>query len=263
MSLSPQAIIHPGAQLGEGVRVDPFVTIEEETVIGDRTWIKSHAHINAGTHIGNDCTIFQGAVVGGDSQDLKYEGGATFLHIGNNVTIREYCTINRATGPDQSTRIEDGCLLMAYVHIAHDCHIQKGAIIANAVNVAGHVEVGEHAIVGGMTAVQQYVIIGRHSYVAGGTLIRKDIPPYIRVAREPVSYIGVNKVGLERRNFSKSQITYLQNIYRHLFVHNKNISKALKNVNSNFVDNPFVQEIIDFIDSSPNGIIRGYRIEDV
>jgi len=262
MSISPHAIIHSGAQLGEGVQIDPFVTIGDHVVIGKGTWIKSHAHINSGTEVGSNCKIFQGAVVGGDSQDLKYSGDPTYLRIGNDVTIREYCTINRATSSGDFTYIGDGVLLMAYVHVAHDCTIHSNAIIANAVSIAGHVNVGEYAIIGGMTAVQQFVEIGRHSYIAGGTLIRKDIPPYVRVAREPVSYIGINKIGLERRGFSEKKVTALQDLYRHLFVHHKNVSQALKTMNSNFDSNPFKEEILNFIEGSPNGIIRGYRGEE-
>ena len=262
MKISTHAIVHPQAHLGVDVHIDPFVTIDEDVVIGDRTWIRSHAHINNGTTIGSDCQIYQGAVVGGDSQDKKHTGGDTRLVVGNHVTIREYCTLNRATSEKGLTRIDDYCLLMAYVHIAHDCQIGAHSIIANAVNLAGHVILDEYATIGGMTAIQQFVRIGKQAYVGGGTLIRKDVPPYVRAAREPVTYMGINKIGLERNGFSQSEIKSLQDLYRYIFVHSNNVSQSMLLLQNQFKDNPFREEIMKFIIESPNGVIRGYRSEE-
>ncbi|MFT6809733.1 MAG: UDP-N-acetylglucosamine acyltransferase [Saprospiraceae bacterium] len=262
MNISPLAIIHPQAQLGVNIRIDPFATVDADVVIGDRTWIRSHAHINDGTTIGSDCIIYQGAIIGGDSQDKKYIGGNTRLIVGNQVTIREYCTLNRSTSEVGITRIADKCLLMAYVHIAHDCQIGANSIIANAVNLAGHVVLDEYATIGGMTAIQQYVRIGKHAYVGGGTLIRKDVPPYVRAAREPVAYMGINKVGLERRGFSQDKIKSLQDLYRYIFVHSNNVSQSMLLLQNRFKGNPFREEIMNFIIESPNGVIRGYRSEE-
>lgn len=262
MNISPLAIVHPDAQLGEGVRIDPFVTIEADVEIGSDTWIRSQAYINSGTKIGDNCNIYQGAIIGGDSQDKKYQGGHARLEIGNDVTIREYCTINRSSSKEGITSIGDHSLLMAYVHVAHDSMLEEHTIIANAVNIAGHVRIGAYATVGGMTAVQQFVIIGRYSYVGGGTLIRKDVPPYVKAAREPIAYVGVNKVGLQRGGFKAIQIAQMQDIYRHLFVHSKNISQAMSDIKERFSDNPYCEEIIAFVEASPNGVIRGYRSEE-
>lgn len=262
MNISDHAIIHPKAQLGKDVRIDPFVTIDRDVVIGDRTWIRSHAHINNGSTIGADCKIYQGAIIGGDSQDKKYTGGETRLIVGDHVSIREYCTLNRSTSESGITRVEDYTLLMAYVHIAHDCHIGANSIVANAVNIAGHVVLDEYATIGGMTAIQQFVRIGRHAYVGGGTLIRKDVPPYVRAAREPVTYMGINKIGLERRGFSQGDIKSLQDLYRYVFVHSNNVSQSMLLLQNQFKDNPFRNEIMKFIVESPNGVIRGYRSEE-
>jgi len=262
MNISPHAIVHPKAQLGADIKIDPFVTIDEDVVIGDRTWIRSHAHINNGTTIGADCQIYQGGIIGGDSQDQKYKGGQSRLEIGSNVTIREYCTINRSTSEEGLTHIDDHCLLMAYVHIAHDCLIGSHSIVANAVNIAGHVILGEYATIGGMTAIQQFIRIGRHAYVGGGTLIRKDVPPYVRAAREPVAYMGVNKVGLERRGFNQEDIKSMQDLYRYIFVHSNNVSQSMLLLQNQFKENPYREEIMKFIVESPNGVIRGYRSEE-
>lgn len=260
MAISPHAIVHPSASLGEGVRVDAFATIDEGVTIGDRTWIASHAHIINGTEIGADCSIHQGAVVGGDPQDMKYRGEPTRLELGDRVTIREYCTINRATVASRKTSIGDDALIMAYSHVAHDCTIDKKAILANSVNLAGHVHIGEAAIIGGMTAVQQFLHIGRHAFIGGGTLIRKDVPPFIRAAREPLSYIGVNTIGLGRRGFSAADRWELQNIYRLLFVGTTNLSIGIARLQgSEYSESSYAKEILRFIDSSQNGIIRGYR----
>ena len=179
-----------------------------------------------GVRIGKNCRIFPGAVVGAIPQDLKFEGETSSIEIGNNVTIREYCTLNRGTKANNRTIIEDNCLLMAYVHVAHDCILKKGAILANNVNLAGHIEIGEYSTLGGLTAVHQFVKIGAYSMIGGGSLVRKDVPPYIKAAREPLSYVGVNAIGLQRHKFSKETIHHIQNIYRLLYVKGYNITQA-------------------------------------
>jgi len=210
--------IHPKAKIGKNVTIAPFVTIEEDVVIGDNSEIKASACIQNGTRMGEGCKVFPGAIVGSIPQDLKYKGEKTTLEIGNNVIIREYCTVNIGTNASGKTIVGDNCLIMAYVHVAHDCIVGANSILANCVNLAGHIEIGEKSILGGMTAVHQFVRIGAHSMISGGSLVRKDVPPYIKAAREPLSYTGVNSIGLRRRGFSEDQIHNIQDIYRLLYV---------------------------------------------
>jgi len=263
MSISSLALVHPNARIGRNVVIDAFATIDEDTTIGDDSWIASHAHVINGATIGKSCKIYQGAVIGSDPQDLKYGGEKTTLEIGDHVTIREYCTINRGTKAAGTTTIGDHSLIMAYAHVAHDCQIDNHVVLANGVNLAGHVEIGEYAIVGGMTAVQQFLSIGRHSFIGGGTLIRKDVPPYVKAAREPLSYMGVNTIGLGRRGYKDEDLGLLQDIYRSLFIKHRNISVGLEELKKQFSTNtPYVQEIISFVEGSRHGVIRGSRDQD-
>jgi len=243
----------------KNVSIDPFVTIDADVEIGDNTWIGSQAYIKNGTRVGANCQIYQGAIIGGDPQDLKYQNERTYLEISDNVTIREYCTINRGTRASGTTQIKKGALVMAYSHVAHDCLIDEYAILANNVQLAGHVYIGTHAIVGGMTAIQQFVQIGDHSFIGGGTLVRKDVPPYIRVAREPLSYIGINKIGLRRRGFDSDKIKEISDIYRILFVKHHNLSIAIRRLDKEVADSPLKEEVLEFIAKSDKGIIRGFR----
>lgn len=249
--------IHPLAKIGENVEIGSFTSIDADVVIGDGTWIGPHVTIMNGARIGKNCKIFPGAVVSAIPQDLKFNNEESILEIGDNVTIREYCTLNRGTVANYKTSIGSNCLLMAYVHVAHDCMIGNNCILANAVNMAGHVTVGDFAILGGMTAVHQFVHIGGHVMISGGSLIRKDVPPYVKAAREPLSYVGVNSVGLSRRGFSNEDISIIQKIYRTLFVKGHNISQAVKTI-AEFESSIYKDEILDFIQNSERGIMKGY-----
>ncbi len=251
--------IHPNAKIGKNVTIAPFVTIEEDVVIGDNSEIKASACIQNGTRMGEGCKIFPGAIVGSIPQDLKYKGEDTILEIGNNVIIREYCTINIGTNASGKTVIGDNCLIMAYVHVAHDCIVGANSILANCVNLAGHIEIGEKSILGGMTAVHQFVRIGAHSMISGGSLVRKDVPPYIKAAREPLSYTGVNSIGLRRRGFSEDQIHNIQDIYRLLYVSGFNTSQAVEQIESTFAATAERDNILSFVRSADRGIIRGLR----
>lgn len=259
MSLSALSAIHPKAQLGENVVVESFVTIAEDVVIGEGTWIGSNVVIEDGVRIGKNCKIFPGAVVGGIPQDLKYQGEKTTLIIGDNVVVREYCTLNKGTSASGSTVIGDNCLLMAYVHVAHDCKLGNAVILANAVNLAGHVEISDYVIIGGLAAVHQFVKIGKNSMVGGGSLVRKDVPPYIKASREPLSYAGVNSIGLKRNGFSSSDIHHIQDIYRILFVKGYPFSKAVKLIESEIQDSDHKSLILDFVKSAERGILKGFR----
>lgn len=253
--------VHPEAKIGKDVTIENFVTIGKDVVIGDGCWIGPHATIMDGARIGNNCKIFPGAIIGAVPQDLKFSGEYSTLEIGNNVTIREYCTLNRGTKAADVTRIEDNCLLMAYVHIAHDCVVGKNSILANNVNLAGHIIVGEHVVLGGLVAVHQFVKIGDHSMVGGGSLVRKDVPPYVKAARDPLGYVGVNSLGLKRRGFSQEQVNNIQDVYRVLFVKGYNTTQALRHIEENIDASEERDYILDFVkDSSQNrGLMKGFR----
>ncbi len=259
MSRFPLTHIHESATIAENVKIDSFASIGRNVKIGEGTWIGSNVVIYSNVTIGKNCKIFPGAVIGADPQDLKYAGEDTFVEIGDNVMIRECCTINKGTKAYGKTVVESNTLLMAYVHVAHDCHVKKNCIIANAVNLAGHVIIGEHVGIGGMTAIQQFVNIGSHSYITGGSLVRKNVPPYVKAAREPLSYVGVNRIGLERRGFTLEAINRIQDIYRILFVKGWSISKAIDYINTNFDSCPERDQILEFIGNSEKGLMRGFQ----
>jgi len=255
----PSAYIHPSAQIAEDVSIGPFVAIEGNVTIDSGTWIAAHVSIMDGTRVGKNCKIFPGAVLGAIPQDLKFQGEQTTLEIGNHVVIREYCTLNRGTKARSSTIIDDRAMLMAYVHVAHDCLIGKHSILANGVNLAGHIEIGEYAILGGLTAVHQFVRIGAHSMVGGGSLVRKDVPPYVKAARNPLSYVGVNSIGLKRRGFDQATIHQIQNIYRTLFVKGHNTTQAVRHITAHETASNARDHILDFIEHSQRGIMRGFQ----
>lgn len=255
--ISNLANISPRAQLGEGVSVEAFTTVYEDVIIGDRTKIHPNVTIYPGTRIGNDCEIFPGAVIGVVPQDLKFSGEHTTVEIGNNTVIRECVTIHRGTKDRWKTMIGDNCLLMTYVHIAHDCFIGNNVILASYVGLSGHVTIDDYAILEGMVASQQFMHVGAHSFVAGATLIRKDVPPYVKAAREPITFAGVNSVGLRRRGFSDEAVREIEDIYRTIYVQNNVISKGLEAVRETMAESPIREEILRFIEKSDKGVIRG------
>ncbi len=252
------AFIHPDAKIGKGVIIEPFTTINKNVEIGDGTWISSNVTIMEGARIGRNCKIFPGAVISAIPQDLKFDGEESIARIGDHTTIRECVTINRGTSASGETIVGDHCLLMAYSHIAHDCIIGNHCIIANSVAIAGHVSLGDYAILGGLSAVHQFVKIGAHTMISGGTLIRKDIPPFVKAAKDPVSFIGINSIGLQRRGFKADKISEIQNIYRYLFQSNKNISQAIKSIDKEFSNSKEKEKILSFIEKSKRGIMKGY-----
>ncbi len=258
-TLTQLNVVHPEAKIGKDVHISPFVTIDKNVTIGDGTWIGPNVSILEHTHIGKNCKIYPGAVLGGVPQDLKFDGEESILEIADNVIIREYCTLNRGTRANYKTYIGEQSLIMAYVHIAHDCVIHNNCILANNVNLAGHIEVGEYAVLGGMAAVHQFVHIGRHSMVGGGSLVRKDVPPYVKAAREPLSFVGVNSVGLKRRGFTTEQIHRIQDIYRYLFIKGHNLKKSIAEIESSIPDCDEKTSILEFLHRSERGIMKGYR----
>jgi UDP-N-acetylglucosamine acyltransferase len=254
--------IHPDAKIASGVEISPFTTIYADVEIGEGSWIGPNVTIMDGARIGKNCRIFPGAVISAIPQDLKYQGEASTVEIGDNSTIRECVTLNKGTVDRMTTRIGSNTLIMAYVHVAHDCLIGDHCIIANAVNMGGHVVVDDHTVVGGMTAIHQFVHIGQHVMISGGSLVRKDIPPFVKAGREPISYVGVNSIGLRRRNFSNETIHHIQDIYRLLYLSGMNVSTALSKIETEMMASPERDLIIQFIQHSKRGIMRGHSTEE-
>jgi UDP-N-acetylglucosamine acyltransferase len=250
--------IHPDSKLGKGVTIDPFTVIHHDVEIGEGTWIGSNVTIFPGARIGKNCKIFPGAVISAVPQDLKFEGEVTTAEIGDETTIREFVTINRGTKALGKTVIGNKNLLMAYVHIAHDCVIGNNCILANGATLAGHIVIDDYAIIGGLSAVHQFVHVGSHVMISGGSLITKDVPPFIKAAREPLSFMGLNSVGLKRRGFSQEKISEIQDIYRIVFQKGYNRSQAMQVIETDVTPSLERDEIIAFMKGSTRGMLRGY-----
>lgn len=254
----PLAYIHPAAKIAPSVVIDPFVTIDQNVEIGEGTRILSGATILEGSRIGAGCTIFPGAVVGAIPQDLKFQGEETLAVIGDGTTLRECVTVNRGTAAKGKTVVGKNCLIMAYSHVAHDCVIGDNVIISNATQLAGEVIVDNYAVIGGGTLVHQFCHLGAHVMIQGGALINKDIPPYVKAAREPIAYTGINSVGLRRRGFSNEDIRDIQEIYRYIYMNNLNVTDAVMRIEAELPATKERDEIVQFIRNSKRGIIRGY-----
>lgn len=254
----PLAYIHPAAKIPASVVIDPFVTIDANVEIGEGTRILSGVTILDGARIGSNCTIFPGAVIGAVPQDLKFQGEETLAIIGNNTTIRECVTVNRGTAAKGKTVVGDNCLIMAYSHVAHDCVVGDNVIISNATQLAGEVVVDNYAVIGGGTLVHQFCHLGSHVMIQGGALINKDIPPFVKAAREPIAYTGINSVGLRRRGYSNETIREIQDIYRYIYMSSLNVSDAIERIEAELPATKERDEIILFVRNSKRGIIRGY-----
>ena len=254
----PLSYVHPEAKIARNVVIEPFVSIAKNVEIGEGTWIGSNVSIMEGARIGKNCRVFPGAVISAIPQDLKFDGEDTLAIIGDNTTIRECVTMNRGTKATGVTKVGSNCLIMAYSHIAHDCVVGDYCILANAATLAGHVLIDDWAIIGGLVAIHQFVHIGSHVMISGGSLVRKDIPPFVKAGREPVSYIGMNSIGLRRRDFTNEKINEIQEVYRHLYLSNLNVSNALERIEARMPATKERDEIILFIRGSKRGIMKGY-----
>jgi UDP-N-acetylglucosamine acyltransferase len=254
--------IHPGARIGKNVSIDPFTMIHDDVVIGDDTWIGSNVTIFPGARIGKNCRIFPGAVLSAVPQDLKFSGEISTVEIGDNTTIREFVTINRGTKALGKTVIGSNNLLMAYVHVAHDCIVGNHCILANGVTLAGHITIEDYAIIGGLSAIHQFVQIGSHVMISGGSLVRKDVPPFVKAAHEPLSYVGINSVGLRRRGFSPDKISEIQDIYRVIFVKGYSNSHALEVIEKEHQPSDEKDQILSFIRKSTRGLMKGYSQDE-
>jgi UDP-N-acetylglucosamine acyltransferase len=256
--IHPHTYIHPNARLATNVKVDPFTVIHQDVEIGEGTWIASSVTIMEGARIGKNCRVFPGSVIAAIPQDLKFQGEYSTVCIGDNTTIREYVTVNRGTKVREKTVIGKNCLVMAYCHLAHDCVVGDNCIMSNNTQVAGHVTIGDWAILGGMCAIHQFVNIGSHSMLSGGSLVGKDVPPYIKAARQPLSYAGVNSIGMKRRGFTVEKINHILEIYRVIYGKGLNISQAVEYLEEEFPATDERDEIVQFIRASQRGIIKRF-----
>ena len=254
---SPLAVVHPEAQIGQNVTVEPFAFIEKDVVIGDDCHIYPHAVILEGSRIGKGCKIFPSAVISGIPQDLKFAGEKTTAEIGDHTTVRECVTVNRGTASKGKTVVGSNCLLMAYSHIAHDCELKNNIIIGNASQIAGEVEIDDFAILSGSVLVHQFTRISQHVMIQGGSRVGKDIPPYTLIGRDPIAYCGINIVGLRRRGFTNQQVFLIQDIYRTLYTRGLNNTDALLAIETEYEASKERDLILNFIKSSKRGIVRG------
>ena len=255
VEIHPTSIVSKKAKLGVNVKVGPFTIIEDEVEIGDNTEIYSNVKIKNFTKIGSNCKIFEGSIIGNIPQHIGFKGEKTFVEIGNNVVIREYCTIHRGTNFDDGlTKIDDNSYLMAYVHIAHDCKVGRETILANNVTLGGHVKIGNYVFIGGLTPIHQFCRIGDYAMVGGASAVDKDIPPFTRASKNHVLLYGLNLVGLKRRGFTSEQIRLIKEAYKILFRSNLTLSKAIKEVEKKIPQTPEIKLLLDFVKTSKRGI---------
>jgi UDP-N-acetylglucosamine acyltransferase len=254
--IDPRSVVDESARIGEDVKIEPFAIVGPNVTIGNGTIVGSMALVARETEIGAECVIGHGAVVGTDPQDLKYAGERTYLRIGDRTTVREFATINRATGEGQATTIGSDVLIMAYAHVAHNCEIGNHVVLTNAVSIAGHVKIDEYAIIGGMTGIQQFTRVGKHSYMGGACRVTKDVPPYLKFGGTPVRPIEVNTVGLLRRGFSEDSLNHLRQAYRLLYLSDLNTTQALAKIRAELPATPEIRHLVEFIESSERGIIK-------
>jgi UDP-N-acetylglucosamine acyltransferase len=254
--VGPHAVVGPSVQIGHGCQIGPSAVLEGNVSLGEDCLLGPSVMVTGNTTIGRGNRFFHGASIGNDPQDLKYRGEPTYLEIGDENVFREYCTVHRAAGEGGKTRIGSSNMLMAYVHIAHNCVIGDQVIIANAVNIAGHVEVESFATIGGMTPVHQFVRIGAYSMVGGGSRLPQDVPPFIRVAGNPVEVCGINSIGLKRRSFSDEELLNIKQAYRLLYRSGLNVGQALERITSDCKLTKNIEDLMAFIRRSERGIVR-------
>ncbi len=250
--------LNPNAKIGKDVTIGNFTTIYDDVVIGDGTWVGPNVTIFPGARIGKNCKIFPGSVISAIPQDLKFAGEYTICEIGDNNVIRECCTVNRGTSASGKTVIGNNNLLMAYVHIAHDCIVGDNCVFANNATLAGHIVVGDYVILGGKTACLQFIHIGSHAITSGGSLVDKDIPPFVKAARYPISYAGVNSLGLQRRGFSREAINNITDIYRFVFQKGWSISHAVEEIKEQYGHTDEGKQVLSFIGAATTGLMKGY-----
>jgi len=253
--IHPTAVVDEGAELGTGVELGPYVVVEGNVVLGDGVKLGPHAHVAAGARLAEGVQVFTGAVVGNIPQDMKFAGEESTLEVGPRTIIREFCTLHRGTVDRHVTVIGADCLLMAYVHVAHDCVIGNNCILANNLQMGGHVVIGDWVIIGGSVPIHQFCHIGDHAMVGGGYRVVQDVPPYIRAAGEPLRPIGVNSIGLKRRGFDDETISILKRAYRLLFRSGLTRTRAVKRIEEELPQAPEIRNLLKFIEHSERGLI--------
>lgn len=248
------AIVSPDARIGNDVQIGPFAIVGEQCEIGDGCVISARATLERNVRLARGVRVGVGSILGGDPQDLKFRGEETWVEVGENTVIREYSTLNRGTSESLRTTVGRDCLIMSYVHLAHDCHVGNNVILANGTQLAGHVTVEDRVGISGLSAVHQFVRIGRNAYIGGCSRVAKDVPPFVKAAGNPVKLYGLNSVGLQRSGFSDDQIAHLKRAYRLLFRSDLNVSQALERARDEVETTPEVEHLLRFIDASERGI---------
>lgn len=256
VTIHPTAIVSSQAKLGEEVQVGPGAIIADNVIVGDRTTIGPYSILDGWTTIGKDCRIFANAIIGTECQDLKFHGERSYVTIGDRNIIREFATINRATGEEQSTKVGDDNLIMTYCHVAHNCQIGNHNILANAIAMAGHVTIMDHTNIGGLNALHQHIRIGSYAMIGGHSRVPKDVPPYTMCAGSPLRIAGVNKVGLERKGYTREQLRLIDKGHRILYRSKLNISQALKKLEEEYGQEELLKPLITFVKESERGIAK-------
>jgi UDP-N-acetylglucosamine acyltransferase len=254
-NIHPTAIVSGKARLGDNITIDPYVVIEDDVEIGNDCEIGPHSVIYNGARIADRVIIKQGASVSNVSQDLKYAGEEAYFYVGEDTVIREFVTLHKGTKETGRSKVGKNCLLMACSHVAHDVVVGDNCIIANGVLIAGHAVIEDYVIIGGVTPVHQFCKVGQHSMIGGGFRIVQDVPPYILAGSEPLKFAGLNSIGLRRRGFSNDDIMILKKAYTFLYNSGLNVSQAKVKIKEELGENKFVQNVLQFMDSSTRGLI--------
>ncbi|HUY10723.1 MAG TPA: acyl-ACP--UDP-N-acetylglucosamine O-acyltransferase [Candidatus Baltobacteraceae bacterium] len=254
--IHPTAIVHPEARIGRSAEIGPYCVVGKNVTIGERTLLQAHVVINGWTTIGDDCTIYPFTTIGAASQDRKYHGERAYTHIGHRTTIREYVSIQRATGNDEVTAVGDDCLLLAYVHIAHNCIVGNHVTMSNLAQLAGHVVVRDHVTIGGMAGIHQFTRIGDYAMLGGASKVTKDVPPFILVEGNPAEVYGLNSVGLRRAQFSVEARNELRAFHDLLYKANLNVSQAVEKMKER-VSTDAGRTFVAFLEEPPNDSSRG------
>jgi UDP-N-acetylglucosamine acyltransferase len=252
----PTAIVHPSAEIGKDAEIGPYCIVGEHVSIGARALLQAHVVVNGWTQIGDDCHLYPFSTVGAASQDRKYAGERAFTRIGNRTILREYVSIQRATGEDELTAVGDDCLLLAYVHIAHNCILGNGVTMSNLAQLAGHVNLEDYVTVGGQTGIHQFTRVGRHAMVGGMSKLTKDVPPYFLVEGNPCKPYGLNSVGLRRAGFPVAERQEIKLFYKLLYDPKLNVSQALEAMKAEATTEPG-REIVAFLEApSERGVLK-------
>jgi len=255
VKIHPTAIVDPGAEFGVDVEVGPFAIVGPQVTVGDRSVLAPRAVLERNVRLGAGCRVGSGSILGGDPQDLKFKGEETWVEVGDGTVVREYATVNRGTAESWKTTVGRKCLVMSYVHLAHDCHIGDEVILSNCVQLAGHVKIGDGAIISGLSAVHQFVKIGAYAFIGGMSRVSKDVPPFVKAVGNPMKLFGLNSVGLERRALPRETVHELKKAYALFFRSDLNVSQALERARSELRPLPEIELFVRFVEESERGVL--------